>query len=74
MQSKMKINLKFEESDFTSMQSFEKAIKKQLGNRVYVGTDSLCFYFDYPSKLKNMLRPYPKEKQLEFELNSEIKL
>lgn len=68
----MKLNLKFEESDFESMRTFEKAIKRQLGNAVYVGTDSLCFYFDYPKELVQMLRPFPPTKQLEFELNSSL--
>lgn len=66
----MKVTLKFEEKDFMNMRSFEKAVKKQLGPRVYVGTDSLCFYFDYPKELVAMLRPYPEKVQLEFDLES----
>lgn len=66
----MKINLKFEEKDFENFRAFEKAIQKQLGNNIYVGTESLCLYFDYPKKLQAMIRPNPEEKQFEFELES----
>ena len=68
----MKLQLKFEEADFADMRSFEKAVKRQLGNNVYVGTDSLCLYFEYPKKMWAMLRPNPEEKQLEFELESSL--
>lgn len=66
----MKLELKFNESDFDSFKSFEKSVKKQLGNKVYVGTNSLCLYFDYTKELSDMLRPYPQTKQLEFVLES----
>lgn len=66
----MKLELKFNESDFDSFKSFEKSVKKQFGNKVYVGTNSLCLYFDYPKELVDMLRPYPQTKQLEFVLES----
>lgn len=68
----MKLELKFNESDFESFRAFEKAVKKQLGNNVYVGTNSLCFYFDYPKEMSDMLRPYPQTKQLEFVLESSL--
>lgn len=67
----MKINLKFKPEDFNSFKDFTKAVEKQLGKDVYVGTDNLCWYFEYPKELKAMLRPYPEKQQLEFELNSE---
>ena len=60
------------DEDFRDLKSFEKAVKAQLGKNVYVGTDSLCFYFDFPRDLANMLRPFPTEKQYEFELESKI--
>ena len=66
----MTLVLKFEPKDFGSFKSFEQAVKKKLGQNVYVGTDSLCFYFDYPKELAAMLRPFPVKEQLEFELNS----
>ena len=66
----MNINLKFEEKDFATLRTFEKAVKAQLGPNVYVGTNSMCFYFDYPSALVAMLRPYPANVQLEFVLES----
>lgn len=66
----MTMKLKFEESDFDSFKSFEKAVKKQLGHQVYVGTDSLCWYFPYTKELAARLRPYPNNKQLEFTLDS----
>lgn len=68
----MKLHLKFEENDFDSMRSFEKAVKKQLGPNVYVGTDSLCFYFEYSKELAQRLRPYSPNKQLEFDLESSL--
>jgi hypothetical protein len=68
----MKLNLKFEERDFENMKSFEKAVKKQLGPNVYVGTDSLCFYFDYTKELVQRLRPYSPNNQLEFDLESSL--
>lgn len=66
----MKLNLKFEEEDFENMKTFEKAVKRQLGKNVYVGTNSLCFYFDYPKELVDMIRPFPSKVQLEFNLDS----
>ena len=66
----MKIALEFKEEDFKSMASFRKAVKNQLGSDIYVGTDNLCVYFDYPKTLIAMLRPYPKKVQLEFNLVS----
>jgi len=66
----MTLHLKFEEKDFATLKSFEKAVYRQLGNNVYVGTDSLCFYFDYPKELVARLRPSYKGNQLEFELES----
>ncbi len=68
----MTINLKFQEADFESMRSLEKAIKKQLGQNVYVGTNSMCLYFDYPPAMVAMIRPFPKEIQLEFTLDSSL--
>lgn len=66
----MKLELKFKESDLENFQLFQKSVKRQLGNNVYVGTNSLCLYFDYPKELVDMLRPYPQTKQLEFVLES----
>lgn len=68
----MKLHLKFDKKDFDSMRSFEKAVKKQLGNNCYVGTNSICLYFEYPNVLSEMLRPFPKTTQLEFELESSL--
>jgi hypothetical protein len=68
----MKVTLKFEEKDFENLRTFESAVKKQLGNNVYVGADSLCLYFDYPKELSAMLRPFPTKVQLEFELESSL--
>lgn len=68
----MKLTLKFERGDFESLRRFETAVRKQLGPNVYVGTDSLCFYFPYSKELAAMLRPYPPKEQLEFELESAV--
>lgn len=68
----MDIKLKFNEKDFENFKSFEKSVKRQLGQNTYVGTDSLCVYFDYPPSLSAMLRPFPKYIQLEFELTSSM--
>jgi hypothetical protein len=68
----MKLNLKFSKNDFDNMKSFTRAVKLQLGENTYVGSDSLCFYFDYPSSLVAMLRPFPSVEQLEFELESSL--
>jgi len=70
----MKLHLTFEEKDFENMRAFDKAVKRQLGPNVYVGTDSLCFYFDFPNELSKMLRPFaPKASgQFEFDLESSL--
>ena len=68
----MKFQLKFEEGDFDSMRVFEKAVKRQLGNDVYVGTNNLCFYFTYPKELVERIRPLCPHKQLEFEFKSSL--
>jgi hypothetical protein len=66
----MKLHLTFEKSDFDNLRAFEKAVERQLGGNVYVGTNSLCLYFDYPKELTAMLRPFPPSEQLEFDLES----
>jgi len=66
----MKVHLTFEKSDFADFRTFEKAVKRQLDSNVYVGTNSLCLYFDYPKELCEMLRPFPPSEQLEFDLES----
>lgn len=69
----MTLNLKFEEKDFETLRTFDKAVKRQLGSNVYVGTDSLSFYFDYPPALVARLRPMRQEgNQLEFTLESSL--
>jgi hypothetical protein len=68
----MNVTLKFEEKDFESMRGFEKAVRKQLGNSVYVGTDCLCLYYAYPKELVAMLRPFPPKVQLEFDLQPSL--
>lgn len=68
----MKVHLKLEDADFQNLRAFEKAVKRQLGSNVYVGTDSLQVYFDYPKELVAMLRPFPATKQLEFDLESSL--
>lgn len=79
----MKLSLKFKQSDFESLRVFEKAVRNQLG-KVYVGTNSLCFYVEYPKELCALLRPKEgnsyldvdklsellQKEQLEFELDS----
>ncbi len=67
---KVTLKLKFEEKDFQTFRSFENAVERQAGSNVYVGTDSLCLYFDYPKELKAMLRPFPEKMCFEFELEA----
>jgi hypothetical protein len=62
------MKLQFTERDFKSFSDFEKAVKRQLGDTTYVGTEHLVVKWEYPKVLKEMLRPYPKEFQSEFEL------
>lgn len=66
----MTLKLQFKEEDFNSFRDFEKAVVKQLGPTTYVGTDSLCYYLEYPKELKARLRPFPDNNQLEFEVFS----
>ena len=68
----MILNLKFEEKDFDTMRTFDKAVKRQLGENVYTGTDNLCFFFDYPKELVARLRPMYSGTQLEFSLESSL--
>lgn len=69
----MKLQLTFKAEDFESLRAFEKAVRRQLGNNVYVGSDSLCFFFDYPKQLAAQLRPFaPEPQQMEFELESSL--
>ena len=68
----MTLNLKFEEKDFETLRAFDKAVKRQLGENVYTGTDSLCLYFDYPKELVARLRPMYNGTQLEFTLESSL--
>ena len=71
-QRKMTLNLKFEEKDFETLRTFDTAVKKQFGKNVYVGTNNLCFYFDYPKELVERLRPHCTNSQLEFTLESSL--
>lgn len=68
----MTLTLKFEEKDFETLRTFDKAVKRQLGPNVYTGTDSLCFYFEYTKELKERLRPNCSHVQLEFTLESSL--
>lgn len=68
----MQINLKFKDADFENLRVFEKAVQRQIGANVYVGTDSLCLYFDYPRELIQRLRPLCPHNQLEFTLESSV--
>jgi hypothetical protein len=68
----MTLNLKFEEKDFETLRAFDKAVKRQLGENVYTGTDSLCFYFDYCPEMVARLRPLYRGNQLEFTLESSL--
>ncbi len=53
----MKLTLTFETGDFKDMRAFEKAVQRQVGNNVYVGTDNMCLYFEFPPELRDKLRP-----------------
>jgi hypothetical protein len=66
----MTVQLQLKAEDFESFKAFEKAMKKQLGTNIYVGTNSACLYFDYPPELVERLRPHSPSTQLEFSLNS----
>lgn len=81
----MNVNLTFSQTDLQSFKDFEKAVKRQVGNNVYVGTNSMCLYFDYPKELCAMLRPVGnsyldnekhlellKQEQLVFNLESSL--
>jgi len=37
-----------------------------------VGTDYLCFYFDFPKKLSERLRPHAPKGELEVTLESSV--
>lgn len=52
----MKVLLELSEKDFENMRALDKSANRQLGN-VYVGTNSMCVYFDYPNALAGLLRP-----------------
>ncbi len=68
----MTLNLKFEETDFETLRTFDKAVKRQLGPNVYTSGDYLCFYFDFPKELSQRLRPHCPHNQLEFSLESSL--
>lgn len=70
----MKLNLLFTADDYKSLVLFEKAVRKQLGNDVHVGTQSLCVYLYFPSTFSNTFHfnaPLPNE-TYECELKSSI--
>jgi hypothetical protein len=58
----MKLQLTFKEEDFDTLRKFEAAVERQLGPNVYVGTDSMVLYFDYPTELKAFLSVMVKNK------------
>ena len=60
------MNLSFKPKDFKDFKSFERAVKAQMGERTYVGTDSMIIYVEYPAELKAMIRPFPAQEQYEF--------
>lgn len=68
----MKLELTFTERDFATFRDFEKAVKRQVGSNVYVGTDSVCVYFPFPKELASMLRPFPERVVLTHTLESEL--
>lgn len=68
----MNVKLTFSQNDFNSLKDFEKSVKRQLGNNIYVGTNSMCLYFDYPKELCAMLRPPQGNAYLDAEKLNEL--
>jgi len=70
----MKLNLSFTVDDYKSLDLFEKAVRRQLGNDAYVGTGSLVVYLYFPDNFSNTFHfnaPLPNE-TYECELKSSI--
>lgn len=68
----MQVQLKFQDSDFETHRKFEAAVKRQLGNNVYVGSDSLCLYFDFTKELSARLRPFAPKGEIDVTLESSL--
>ena len=52
----MKLLVEVEQKDFATFRKFQDPLNRQLGN-VYVGTNSMAVYFDFPPELVALLRP-----------------
>ena len=67
----MKVTLTFEKKDFATLRKFGEAVEKQCG-KTYVGSDSLCWYFDYPPSLSALLRPSQVGSELRSKMMAEL--
>lgn len=61
----MKLNLSFKEEDFFTLSTVEDAIRKQLGNNVYVGSQSLCVYLYFPANFADVFHSAPETYECE---------
>lgn len=67
----MKVTLTFEKKDFATLREFGKAVERQCG-KTYVGSDYLCWYFDYPKELSALLRPSQQGSELTKEMLAKL--
>jgi len=58
----------FKPKDFKTFRGVEDVLKGRFGDTTYVGTNSMCVFIEYSPKLAAMIRPYPPQETLEYEV------
>ena len=59
----------FTQNEFDKLRTFQNRMAKEFGETAYVGTNNTTVLVEYSSQLVEMLRPYAKVNQFEYELS-----
>lgn len=59
----------FTQKEFDKLRAFQDRMAKEFGDTVYVGTNYATVVLEYSSQLVEMLRPYAKVNQFEYEVS-----
>jgi hypothetical protein len=59
----------FTQKEFDKLRAFQDRMAKEFGNTVYVGTNNATVLVEYSPQLVEMLRPFAKVNQFEYELS-----
>ena len=59
----------FTQKEFDKLRTFQDRMAKEFGDTAYVGTNNAVVLVEYSPQLTEMLRPFSKANQFEYELS-----